>query len=328
MSDGSYTLALISLAVSFFVTIFLVKIWMRAAKKFDLVGKDLNKVDGPLIPESGGLPVMFGFLSGLLLYVFFKTFLLKTETNLLAMFAVMMSFMFAGFLGFIDDILGWKKGLAQWQKPLLTLPVAVPLMVLDAGHHTMTLPVFGPVNFGLAYPLLIIPIAIVGAANGFNMLAGLNGLEAGMGAIILGTMGYISFVTGNPLISLIAFSAVAALLAFHTFNRYLAKIFPGDSLTYSIGALIAILAILGNMERIAVFLFIPYFVELLLKARYKFKFESTANTPQPDGTLLAPDKTASLVHIFVRKFKTEKWACRGILLTEIFLALLVLIAYV
>ncbi len=328
MSDGSYTLALISLAVSFFVTIFLIKIWMRAARKFDLVGKDLNKIDGPAIPESGGLPAMFGVLAGLLLYVFFKTFLLKTETNLLAMFAVMMSFMLAGFLGFIDDILGWKKGLAQWQKPLLTLPVAVPLMVLDAGHHTMTLPIFGPVNFGLAYPLIIIPVAIVGAANGFNMLAGLNGLEAGMGAIILSAMGYVSFITGNPLISLIAFSAVAALLAFLFFNKYPAKIFPGDSLTYGVGALIAILAILGDMERIAAFLFIPYFIELFLKARYKFKFESTANVPQPDGTLLAPEKTASLVHIFVRKFKTERWACRGILLTEMFLALLVLVFYV
>jgi UDP-N-acetylglucosamine--dolichyl-phosphate N-acetylglucosaminephosphotransferase len=328
MSDGSYTLALISLVVSFFVTIFLVRIWMRAAKKFELVGKDLSKVDGRLIPESGGLPVMFGVLSGLLLYVFFKTFLLKTETNLLAMFAVMMAFMLAGFLGFVDDILGWKRGLAQWQKPLLTLPVAVPLMVLDAGHHTMTLPIFGPVNFGLAYPLIIIPVAIVGAANGFNMLAGLNGLEAGMGAIILGLMGYVSFVTGNPLISLIAFSAVAALLAFLVFNKYPAKIFPGNSLTYGIGALIAILAILGDMERIAAFLFIPYFAELLLKARYRFKLESTANVPQSDGTLLAPERTASLVHIFVRRFKTEKLACGCILLTEIFLALLVLIFYI
>jgi UDP-N-acetylglucosamine--dolichyl-phosphate N-acetylglucosaminephosphotransferase len=200
--------------------------------------------------------------------------------------------------------------------------------VLDAGHHTMTLPIFGPVNFGLAYPLIIIPVAIVGAANGFNMLAGLNGLEAGMGAIILGLMGYVSFVTGNPLISLIAFSAVAALLAFLVFNKYPAKIFPGNSLTYGIGALIAILAILGDMERIAAFLFIPYFAELLLKARYRFKLESTANVPQSDGTLLAPERTASLVHIFVRRFKTEKLACGCILLTEIFLALLVLIFYI
>jgi UDP-N-acetylglucosamine--dolichyl-phosphate N-acetylglucosaminephosphotransferase len=231
-------------------------------------------------------------------------------------------------LGFVDDILGWKQGLKQWQKPFLTLPVAIPLMVIDAGHHTISVPFFGLVNLGIIYPLIIIPLGILGAANGFNMLAGLNGLEAGMGAIILSTMGYVAFVTGKPWLALIAFCAVSALLAFLTFNKYPSKIFPGDSLTYSIGALIAILAILGDMERIGLFLFIPYFIEFALKARYKFRFESTANVPQKDGTLLAPEKTGSLVHIFVRQFKGELWACRGILLTEAFLSLLVFAVYV
>jgi len=328
MSDGSYFLALASLAVSFFTTMFLIQLWIRAAKKFNLVGKDLNKFGGPAVPEAGGLPVMFGMLAGILIYIFFKTFLIKTETHTLVLFAVMMSFILAGFLGFIDDILGWKQGLKQWQKPFLTLPIAIPLMVIDAGHHTIGVPYFGLVNLGIIYPLLIIPFGIIGAANGFNMLAGLNGLEAGMGAIILSTMGFVAFVTGKPWLALIAFCAVSALLAFLLFNKYPSKIFPGDSLTYSIGALIAILAILGDMERIGLFLFAPYFVELILKARYKFRFESTANTPQKDGTLLAPEKTGSLVHIFVRQFKSELWACRGILLTEALLSLLVLISYV
>ena len=328
MLDNSYLLALVSILISFAATILLIKVWTRAARKFNLVGKDLNKFNGPMVPESGGLPVMFGVLSGLLIYIFFKTFLVKTDTHLLILFAIMMSFILAGFLGFIDDILGWKQGLAQWQKPLLTLPIAVPLMVIDAGHHTMTLPLLGHVNFGIIYPLVIMPVAIMGAANGFNMLAGLNGLEAGMGTIMLSVMGYVALVTGKPWLTLVAFVAVSTLLAFLAFNRYPAKIFPGDSLTYSIGALIAILAILGDMERIGLFLFMPYLAELALKARYKFKFESTSNVPQQDGTLLAPEKTGSLVHIFVRKFKTEQWACYGILLTEIILGVLVIIFYI
>jgi UDP-N-acetylmuramyl pentapeptide phosphotransferase/UDP-N-acetylglucosamine-1-phosphate transferase len=53
---------------------------------------------------------------------------------------------------------------------------------------------------------------------------------------------------------------VATLLAFLIFNRYPSKVFPGDVLT-------AIVAILANLERFAVMLFLPYYVELLLKAK-------------------------------------------------------------
>ena len=38
---------------------------------------------------------------------------------------------------------------------------------------------------------------------------------------------------------------VAALLGFYLYNKYPAKVFPGDSMTWAIGALIAGMAILG-----------------------------------------------------------------------------------
>ncbi len=327
MADGSEIVALLSIFLSFFATFVLIRAWIRIAKRFNLVGKDMNKLGEILVPEVGGLPVLFGTLSGLLAYVFFKTFFIKTETHLVVLFAAIIAFMLASFVGFIDDVLGWKQGLAKWQKPLLTLPAAVPLVVINAGQSTMLLPLLGVVDFGIIYPLVIIPIGIVGATNGFNMLSGLNGLEAGLGAIILAALGYIALANGAPWLSLVAFCAVAALLAFWIFNRFPAKIFPGNTLTHGTGALIAILAILGNMERAAVILFLPYFAELILKARYKFEVESCANLPQPDGTLKAPDKTASLVHIFVRLFGHEKTAAHGILATEMALAVLAILFY-
>ena len=57
------------------------------------------------------------------------------------------------------------------------------------------------------------------------------------------------------------------MLAFLLFNWFPAKVFPGNSFSYAIGALIATLAILGNMERIALWLFIPYYVEIFLYFR-------------------------------------------------------------
>jgi len=318
--DGTEYLVILSLAISFFVSLYLTKIWIRAAKSFGMTGKDRNKIDGQQVSEEGGIAVLFGILSGIFVYIFFKTFYLKTETHLTLIFAVMCSLLFAGFLGFIDGAIRWKKGLRQWQKPLLMLPAAIPLMVLAAGHSSMILPFIGRVDVGIFYPLVFIPVGVVGAANGFNMLAGMNGLEAGMGAIMLSAIGIIA-LNNTPWVSLIAFSAAAALLAFLIFNRCPARVFPGDSLTYSIGALIAITVILGNMERAGLILFIPYFIEFLLKARHKFKIESFG-IPQPDGTLKVPEKIGSLTHVYAKIFKTEKSAVRAIFATEILLAVI------
>src|SRR3989344_2780262 len=73
---------------------------------------------------------------------------------------------------------------------------------------------------------------------------------------------------------IIAACAFMALLAFFIFNKHPAHIFPGDTLTYPIGTIIAIIAILGNIEKFALILFIPYLIEGLLKARGKMQKES------------------------------------------------------
>lgn len=325
--DGTEYLVIFSLIISFIISLYLTKLWIRAAKKFGLTGKDMNKICGEQIAEEGGIAVLFGTVAGIFTYIFFKTFYLNTESHLTIILAVISSLLFAGFLGFIDGILGWKKGLKQWQKPFLTLPAAIPLMVLAAGHSTMILPFIGRTDVGILYPLFFIPIGIMGAANGFNMLAGMNGLESGMGAIILSTVGIAAFLTNAPWVSLIAFSAVAALFAFFIFNRFPARVFPGDALTYSIGALIAITVILGDMERIGLFLFTPYFIELALKARFKFKAESFG-IPQPDGTLKVPEKIGSLTHVYAKVFKTEKATVRAILATQICIGVIALISMI
>jgi UDP-N-acetylglucosamine--dolichyl-phosphate N-acetylglucosaminephosphotransferase len=213
----------------------------------------------------------------------------------------------AGFIGFIDDVLGWKEGLTQLQKVLLTIPIALPLTVLYVDQTV----ILGNVDLGLLYPLLIVPLGVIGATNGFNLLAGYNGLEAGMGLVIFAVFGFTGLIVGRLWIALIAFVVCACLLAFLAFNWYPAKVFPGNSFSYSIGALIATLAILGNMERIAVWLFIPYFLEILLyfRARVIDKMGDVQAFAKPnkDGSLEMPYKkvydTTHLAIWFLKKVK-------------------------
>ncbi len=299
-------LLLICLAASFLVTYLLIPFWINTAHRIKLTGKDMNKYDKPEVAELGGLPVMAGFLAGILLYIGIVTFYYRQVSNTIYILAVISTILIIMVIGLIDDILGWKIGLRQWQKPLLTLPAALPMMVVNAGETVMSVPVVGAVDFGILYPLLIIPIAITGAANGFNMLAGYNGLEAGMGTIILGTLGLAAWLTGNGWIALLSFSMVFALLAFLRYNWYPARIFPGDIFTYSVGALIASVAILGNMEKIALLLFTPYFIDFLLPLRKKMKVEAFAK-PNKDGSLEMPyNRIYDITHLAIFVLKRLK----------------------
>lgn len=307
------------ISTAFFTTLILTRSWIKIARRLGLVGVDMNKYSKPKVPEGGGVSFIIGTMFAMLVYVFLKTFFLHNTTNLTEILIVIITLLLAGFLGFIDDMLGWKKGLKKWQKPLLTIPIAIPLMVINAGSLSLNIPFLGVVNFGVLFPLLIIPLGVIGATNGFNMLAGFNGLETLMGITILSTLGFVAFTNNLLWLTTIIFSAVFSLLGFLVFNKYPAKVFPGNTLTHVTGALIACVAILGNMEKIAMFLFIPYFIELLIKAKNKFRTECFGE-PQKDGTLKPPAKTGSLAHLILRFTRTERGLVFSLFIIELMIA--------
>lgn len=312
----TYT-AFVAAAISFIVVMLTTPWLIRYLKKIGLVVKDQNKENTPLVPLSGGLVVMAGILAGFMSFIFFRTFFPNIQGTLILdngalanLFAGILTILVITFVGFVDDLViksdrDSSSGLKQWQKPLLTLAAAIPLMVMGAGHTTMGIPLIGEVNFGIIYPLIIIPIGVVGAANMVNMLAGLNGMETGMGIIYMGSLGLYAYVNKSYIGALIALVTLAALIAFYYYNRFPAKILPGDSLTYLLGASIACIAILGNIERAAIIVAIPFFIEFVLKARSRFKAQSYGH--YENGKIKTKyDKIYSLTHLFMRGKYTEK----------------------
>jgi UDP-N-acetylglucosamine--dolichyl-phosphate N-acetylglucosaminephosphotransferase len=286
--------------ISFLVAFIFTPIWIRRAKKARLVGKDVHKPDHPEKAEMGGIVVVMGFGAGILAYIAIQTFWFRSYIASLEIMTILTSILIITIIGLMDDILGWKIGIRQRHKPILTLAAVIPMVVLNVGHHTMNFPFIGSVNLGLLYPLLVIPIAIVGASNAFNMIGGYNGIEAGMGIIILSTMGIVAWRLGDVYSTAIIFCMVFALIAFYFFNMYPAKVFPGDTMTYSVGALIAIMAIMGNMERTAVILFTPYFIELILKLRGKMQKESFAEVNKDGSLRLKYKRVYGLEHVAIK----------------------------
>jgi UDP-N-acetylglucosamine--dolichyl-phosphate N-acetylglucosaminephosphotransferase len=232
------------------------------------------------------------------------------------------------FVGLLDDLFGWRRGgLSKRSRIILVLLSAVPLMVINAGESTIA-----GINLGILYPLIIIPIGVLGATTTFNFLAGYNGLESSQGIILLSAMAILTYLTGNAWLSVVALCMVAALIAFYIFNKNPAKIFPGDVLTYSTGMLLAGIAIVGNVEKIAVFFFLPYILETFLKLRRKLKKQSFGK-PNYDKSLDLPyDKIYGLEHLAIsvlKKIKPSKKVYENevVLLINFFQVIIILLGF-
>jgi UDP-N-acetylglucosamine--dolichyl-phosphate N-acetylglucosaminephosphotransferase len=293
--------------VSFFVALLLTPFWIRKAKQIGLQWRDMNKIKSDLVSGSGGTIVVLGFVIGVMFYIAYRTFYLHSMNgslvDILSLFSVVM---LLSALGFIDDLFGWRKGgLSRRSRIILVLLASVPLIAINAGKSHITIPFYGTLDLGFIYPFIFVPIGIIGATTTFNFLAGFNGLEAGQGILLLSSLAIVAFFTGNSWLSIIAFCMVSSLFAFLIFNLNPAKVFPGDVLTYPVGGLIAIMAILGNFEKVAVFFFFPVILEFFLKARGRFVKQSFG-LPNKDGLLdLRYNKIYSLNHLAIHLMKKK-----------------------
>jgi UDP-N-acetylglucosamine--dolichyl-phosphate N-acetylglucosaminephosphotransferase len=289
---------IISIIVSAIVTFFITPYAIKYFRFIELTTTDVHKKNKPLVPNSAGVPVVSGIMAGLLVYIFLSVFIHKQNSQLVSLFASMTSILIVMFSGFIDDLntkqvkvagyIEGKRGLKAWQKPLLTLPAAFPLMAIMAGNTTMSLPLIGSVNFGIFYPLVIIPIGVVGASNMINMLGGYNFLEGGMGLIYTFSLGLFAYLHGSLIASIIFLTTFGALCAIAKYNFYPAKILPGDSLTYTLGAVVATGAIIGNMEKATIITMLPFIIQGVLKFYSRFKlghFASDLGILQKDGSI-------------------------------------------
>lgn len=129
--------------------------------------------------------------------------------------------------------------------------------------------------------LIFIPIVvfiIAAVSNGANLTDGVDGLAAGISAIIVFTLAIFSFVSGNinfasylnimyipnvgeVVIFISAF--LGALIGFLWFNVYPADVFMGDTGSLTIGALISVIAVIVRKELIIPILCGVFFIETL-----------------------------------------------------------------
>ncbi len=316
--------SLAAFAITIIATLFIKSYMLESG----VTSPDHNKKNKPTLPSSGGLAVAFGFAIGIFTYIFGTRFpspahpFYLPNASLVYLFATILAVVLISLVGFLDDInvkakmvkstdmMDTRKGLKQWQKPLLTLIGAIPLVAVNAGVSVIRLPFIGNVSFGILYQLIILPLAVIFAANAFNLLGGFDGIATGTGLIAsLAMLLYsISMPVGTYAGALISAVLSASIFGFFLFNLYPAKVLPGDSFTYGVGAAIVGAMVIGNMESFGLIIFMPWIIEFILHARKKFKVTDLGKI-QKDGTFLPPygKKIYSWTHIIMNIKRCKEW---------------------
>jgi len=114
--------------------------------------------------------------------------------------------------------------------------------------------------------IVFIPVVILivtAVSNGANIADGIDGLTSGVSAIILMTLAFFAYISGNIILSeylnimflpnmgettIFAVALVGAVIGFFWYNTYPAQVFMGDTGSLMLGGVIAVLAIILRKE--------------------------------------------------------------------------------
>ncbi|MEK7061870.1 MAG: MraY family glycosyltransferase [Patescibacteria group bacterium] len=222
--------------LSLFVVIIIIPILIKVSQKtnflVDTPKGDALKIHTKNIPLLGGL-AMFLSVSITMIFLFGQSLDEKLVAIFLAMLPVFL-------LGFYDD-LKWKH--ISTIKPLLkfflllvcTFTPSLILSMIGIGFNFV--PVF-TISVLLGFVYIFISI------NSINYQDGMDGLAGGQVFISLLGFAFLSFILGNSFALLVSLIFLGSVLAFLIFNFPPAKVFMGDSGAYSLGFILAVLAML------------------------------------------------------------------------------------
>ena len=218
------------------------------------IPKDNRRMHKKPTPRIGGLAIIFGFTVATLCFAQPSRQLYGTLAGA-AIIAVM---------GVIDDC----KNLPAKLK--FVIQIIAALVVVFAGD--IKIDVFTNPNFLSDNPYWVLPewlsvtltvIWIVFITNAVNFIDGLDGLAAGVSAIMSISLVFISIRVGEYSIAILGIALMGSCFGFLPFNFNPAKIFMGDTGSLFLGASVALMAIDLKMPIHLILIGFVYFMETL-----------------------------------------------------------------
>ena len=286
--------AVFAMMTSLLITLVLGK-WIISKLQQYQIGQVIRS-DGPEShQDKEGTPTMGGVL---ILFAFFTSVIIWGDWRNPFLWIVIVTALLFSSIGFIDDYLKIKKqnsdGLSRRQKILAqsisTILICIWLLSLNSKTigAELLIPFFKDLVIPLnAFGFLIVGwFAIVGGSNSVNLTDGLDGLAIMPVILISGALAVFAYIGGNYNFSAYlnmpfmqgtgeVFVICAALIGsgfgFLWFNTYPAEIFMGDIGSLSLGAILAVIAIIVHQELLLILMggiFVAETLSVILQIGY------------------------------------------------------------
>jgi len=265
---------------SFLIVLVLMPFIIRYFKRKQLGQVTLE--EGPSWHEiKSGTPTMGGiaFILSTVITVIFASFLgTPAPLNVWLLVGVLVLY---GSIGFIDDFvklfMNRNLGITSRQKFLSQVVIGLLfylVIVLNGFDNQLQLPFIGNVPLGYFYSLFAV-FWLVGFSNATNLTDGIDGLLASTGTIAYIFYAYVAYVQAAWGILGFALSVIGGLLGFLIFNKQPAKIFMGDVGSLALGAGLAAMSILLNVEWTLLLVGIVFVLETASVMLQVFSFKRT-----------------------------------------------------
>ena len=212
--------------------------------------------------QKGGTATMGGII--FLISSIVGYFIFFAKNNVLGT-TIILSFLFFGILGFLDDFIKIKfkqnEGLKPYQKIIGQFGISIILAIFIYNSELVgsicNIP-FSSKTIDFGY--WIIPFVIfiyLAIVNSVNLIDGLDGLCGGVSSVVLIVMCIVVFLASVGIdndilvaeyqnIVIVCMGISGSLLGFLCFNSYPAKVFMGDTGSLALGGVIASLSILSR----------------------------------------------------------------------------------
>jgi len=219
----------------------------RFCARFRLVDepRDDRRVHVTPVPRLGGVAIFLAVLvalSGLLFLHNALTENLHADVRKIIAFLVCATLVLI--IGVYDDL----RGANAVVKFVALGAVAALFYALGGRIVALSIPFVGGVNLPMIAGLLLTMVWVVGIANAFNLIDGIDGLATGSALFSSLVILVVSLLQGYSYVTVIALVLTGALAGFLRYNFNPASIFLGDSGALLIGFSLAALSIQGSQK--------------------------------------------------------------------------------
>ncbi|MDX6577432.1 MAG: UDP-GlcNAc:undecaprenyl-phosphate/decaprenyl-phosphate GlcNAc-phosphate transferase, partial [Blastocatellia bacterium] len=207
--------------------------------------RDQRRVHLKAVPRLGGIAIFLSLgiaLSVLPLVNNLLTQTLRPQLREIVVFLICGSLVLL--LGVYDDL----RGANAWVKFAGLAGATVLFYVLGGRIGGLSIPFVGNVTLHPVLGFLLTLVWVVGIANAFNLIDGVDGLATGSALFSSLVLFTVSLIQGNALVAVIALVLTGALTGFLRYNFNPASIFLGDSGSLFVGFALAMLSVQGSQK--------------------------------------------------------------------------------